>query len=330
MSDTRKKHHVPAEWEAHRAIWSAWPSHPEIWGINFEGARLEITAMVRALSGGDVIKVLARGDEAVASATLALGKYAEIVPAAFGDIWLRDTGPIFAATADGLTALRFANNGWGGKFNLPGDEVVGDVVAQAAGVPVTRFDFVLEGGALEHNGGDMILTTRQCLLNANRNNGWSQAQAEARLAEAFHCRRVLWLERGMFNDHTDGHVDNLARFVAQDTVVCQAASGFDDPNASLYDSIAAELQAMDLNVQRIPSPGRICNASGEVMPASHMNFIIGNETVVVPTYNEEYGTVAVNALQKLFKDRKVVAVASNYLLTGGGSFHCITQQEPAC
>jgi agmatine deiminase len=125
-------------------------------------------------------------------------------------------------------------------------------------------------------------------------------------------------------------VDNLARFVAPDTVVCQSASGDDDPNASLYDSIAEQLRAMDLSIQRIPSPGKICNTDGEVMPASHMNFIIGNEVVVVPTYNEQYGAGAVSALQKLFKGRKVVAVASNHLLTGGGSFHCITQQEPAC
>jgi len=286
--------------------------------------------MVKALTPGDVVRVLARGNEAVASATLALGQQAEIIPAEFGDIWLRDTGPIFAATAGGLIALRFANNGWGGKYVLPGDDSVGDVVAQAAGVPIARFDFVLEGGALEHNGAGTILTTRQCLLNANRNTGWSQAHAEALLADALQCRRVLWLEQGLLNDHTDGHVDNLARFVAPDTVVCQSASGDDDPNASLYDSIAEQLRAMDLSVQRIPSPGKICNTDGEVMPASHMNFIIGNEVVVVPTYNEQYGAGAVSALQKLFKGRKVVAVASNHLLTGGGSFHCITQQEPAC
>jgi len=302
----------------------------ELWKDDLEGARAEVVAMVRALSQGDVIKVLVRGQEAVASATRAVGAKAEIVPANFGDIWLRDTGPIFAATSDGLVALRFANNGWGGKYSLPGDDLVGDVVAQAAGAPIARFDFVLEGGALEHNGAGTILTTRQCLLNPNRNTGWSQERAEAMLEDAFNCKRILWLEEGLLNDHTDGHIDNLARFVTQDTVVCPSASGDDDPNAALYDSIAQQLHAMDLHVQRIPSPGKVLNASGEVMPASHMNFIIGNEVVVVPVYNEQHGDEAVCALQKLFGDRTVLAVDSSHLLTGGGSFHCITQQQPAC
>jgi len=330
MSDRDKKLHIPAEWSQHEAIWTAWPSHAELWKDNLEGARAEVAAMVKALSNGDVIKVLVRGDEAVASAIQALGKRAEIVAVEFGDIWLRDTGPIFAAASDALVALRFANNGWGGKYILPGDDRVGDVVARAADAKITRFDFVLEGGALEHNGAGTILTTRQCVLNANRNPGWSQARAEAMLADALNCQRVLWLEEGLQNDHTDGHIDNLARFVAQDTVVCQSASGSDDPNAALYDSIAEQLRAMDLHVQRIPSPGRICNSDGEVMPASHMNFIIGNEAVVVPTYNEQYGAEAVRALQRLFKDRNVLAVDSTHLLTGGGSFHCITQQQPVC
>lgn len=330
MSYRNRKLYIPAEWARHQAIWTAWPSHAGLWKENLEGARAEVAAMVKALSDGDVVKVLARGDEAIASAQQALGEMAEIVPANFGDIWLRDTGPIFAATFGGIIALRFANNGWGGKYLLPGDDRVGDVVAQVAGVAISRFDFVLEGGALEHNGDGSILTTRQCLLNTNRNADWSQTQAEAMLMDAFQCRRVLWLESGLLNDHTDGHVDNLARFIAPDTVVCQSASGDDDPNASLYETLAEEMGAMELIVQRIPSPGKICSADGEVMPASHMNFIIGNEAVVVPTYNRQYGDAAIHALQNLFPGRKVVGVASNHLLTGGGSFHCITQQEPAC
>ena len=202
-------------------------------------------------------------------------------------------------------------------------------MAAVAGVDVRVFDFVLEGGALEHNGAGTILTTRQCLLNPNRNPGWTQTIAEAHLQEAFHCRRVLWLDGGLANDHTDGHIDNLARFVAEDAVVCPLPSGTDDPNAALYATVAAALREMGLSVHGIPSPGRVCDEEGVVMPASHMNFIVGNQTVVVPTYDNKYGDAAVNALRSLFPDRKVVGVASRHLLTGGGSFHCITQQEPA-
>lgn len=320
---------IPAEWSPHAVIWTAWPSHAELWEDDLAGARAEVAAMVHALAPGDVIKVLACGKEAEDSAAVALGAAAEIVPATFGDIWLRDTGPVFALTPTGVIALRFANNGWGGKYSLPGDDTVGDELAAAAGARVTAFDFILEGGALEHNGAGSIITTRQCLLNPNRNAGWTRADAEAGLRLAFNCRRVLWLEEGLLNDHTDGHVDNLARFVSADEVVCQAPTGGDDPNAPLYGAIADQLQAMGLVVHRIPSPGRVCNSDGEVMPASHMNFIIGNSSVVVPTYNRDSGAAAVAALQEHFPGRRVVGVPSRHLLTGGGSFHCITQQEPA-
>jgi agmatine deiminase len=319
---------IPPEWAPHKALWTAWPSHAELWQDDLAGARGEVAVMIGALCPGDKLKVLACGAEAVESAQAAVGHLAEIIPASFGDIWLRDTGPIFAPTAAGTVALRFRNNGWGGKYELRGDDTVGDAIAEAAGVEIIAFDAVLEGGALEHNGSGTILTTRQCLLNPNRNPGWTQARAEAFLQEAFNCRRVLWLENGLLNDHTDGHVDNLARFIAEDVVVCQAPSGADDPNAALYATIADELRAMNLTVHCIPSPGKFCNEDGDVMPASHMNFIIGNETVVVPTYDRKYGYAAVIALQDLFPDRKVVGVPSQYLLTGGGSFHCITQQEP--
>jgi len=330
MSETAQECRVPAEWARHEAIWTAWPSHAELWREDLEGARREVAEMVRVLSAGDVVRVLACGDDGVASAKSALDGQAEVIPAGFGDIWLRDTGPIFAVAGERLLALRFANNGWGGKYLLPDDDVVGDVVARAADAAIVRFGFVLEGGAVEHNGAGSILTTRQCLLNANRNGGWSETQAEGLLLEAFHAKRVLWLDNGLLNDHTDGHIDNLARFVGEDTVLCQAPSGPDDPNAELYDTIAEALHATGLEVSRIPSPGRVCNAGGEVVPASHMNFIIGNEAVVVPVYNQRYGEEAVGALQKLFADRKVTGVESTHLLSGGGSFHCITQQQPAC
>jgi len=328
MADTRTDFSIPPEWARHKAIWTAWPSHAELWQENLAGARLEFSAMVRELAQADTVKILACGAEAIASATSALGTCAEIIPANFGDIWLRDTGPIFATAERKLIALRFANNGWGGKYILPGDDTVGDAVAEAAGIPIKRFQFVLEGGAVEHNGSGTILTTRQCLLNPNRNTNWSQERAERYLQEAFNCHRVLWLENGLLNDHTDGHVDNLARFIATDTVVCQSASGDDDPNANLYAEIATALQAMGLTVHLIPSPGRVSDDEGEIVPASHMNFIIGNAALVVPTYNTTYGAAATAALQKLFPEHRVVGVESTHLLSGGGSFHCITQQEP--
>ena len=285
--------------------------------------------MVQALASGDRVIVLACGEEAVESASVALDGVAEVLPAEFGDIWLRDTGPIFIVGEGRCRALRFVTNGWGGKYLLPGDDRVGDIVAKAAGADIERHDFVLEGGALEHNGAGWVLTTRQCLLNPNRNPGWTEIEAETRLGAALNCSRLLWLDEGLRNDHTDGHVDNLARFVAEDAVVCQVASGSQDPNAALYRHIEQDLLDMGLTVHRVPSPGLVRGDSGEVLPASHMNFIIGNAAVVVPVYDGSYSEAAIAALAPLFPGRRTVAVSSRHLITGGGSFHCITQQEPA-
>jgi agmatine deiminase len=173
-----------------------------------------------------------------------------------------------------------------------------------------------------------VLTTRQCLLNPNRNPGWTETEAEARLGAALNCSRLLWLDEGLINDHTDGHIDNLARFVATDAVVCQRASGSEDPNAEIYGEIERQLLAMGLTVHTVPSPGLQQGDDGEALPASHMNFIIGNATVVVPVYSDSHGDEAAAALAPLFPGRKVVGVISRHLISGGGSFHCITQQEP--
>ncbi len=324
---------IPPEWAPHRAIWTAWPSAADLWLDNLEPARAEVGAMIRALAGGDRVRVLANGADAEASAMAAVGDVAEILPAQFGDIWLRDTGPIFALNDDEPVALGFQFNGWGGKYVLDHDDEVAAFVAAQSGVALKPHGFILEGGALEFDGEGTVLTTRQCLLNENRNPGWKQHTAEAKLAGALGARRVLWLEEGLHNDHTDGHVDNLARFVAPGVVVCQAPSGSTDPNAEVLDSIARQLEAMvdaearKLDVVRIPSPGLVVDEGGLPIPASHMNYLIGNDTVVVPIYSDT-GDDAVKALAPLFPGRKVIGLSANAILTGGGAFHCITQQEP--
>lgn len=325
---------IPAEWQPHKAVWTAWPSAGDLWGDDLDPARAEVAAMVRALADGgkgDKLRVLAHGREAEASAKLAIGQSAEIIPGAFGDIWLRDTGPIFDAAG---IAHGFRFNGWGGKYQLPHDDEVGARIALLAKADFRRHDFILEGGAIEMDGEGTLLTTRQCLLNPNRNAHWTEEGAEVALKGALGVEKVLWLDEGLANDHTDGHIDNLARFVAPGKVVCQEPAGRDDPNFDVLEEIALELAAMrdargrKLEVIRIPSPGVVEDDDGDPMPASHMNFIIGNTTVVVPIYSGS-GDDAVNALAPLFPGRKVVGQSSNAILTGGGSFHCITQQEPA-
>ena len=297
-----------------------------------------VAALVRALSPHVCVRVLANGAEAEASTRAALGDCAEIVPARYGDIWLRDTGPIFARDERGPVALRFRTNGWGGKYLLEGDETVGDDIARASGAPMRRFDFVLEGGAVEHDGEGTLLTTRETLLNANRNS-WNQRKAEAALRHAFGARKIIWLDRGLANDHTDGHIDVLARFVGPARIVCQSPSGADDPNADILEEIARTLEkATDafgrrFEIIRIPSPGLVVNELGETAPASHMNFVIANGVVAVPVCGTPSASHAVEALRAVFPGREVVGLPSRGILgagsAGGGSFHCMTREEPA-
>ena len=294
--------------------------------------------MIRALSAagsdgrkGDTVRVLANGPEAMLSAERMIGDYAEVVSARYGDIWLRDIGPIFLA-AD--RCLSFGFNGWGSKFVYEYDDEVAGFIANLSGAKSAGFAHILEGGALDWDGEGTILTTRECLLNPNRND-WSQAEAETFLHDALGAQKVVWIERGLANDHTDGHVDNVARFIAPGVVVCQSPSGADDPNTEALAAIAATLRSTRdargrmLQVIEIPSPGRVIGEDGEVAPASHMNFLIGDATVVVPTYGTSSAGLAVERLKPLFQGRSVVGLSARHILSGGGAFHCITQQQPA-
>ncbi len=317
-------------------MWLGFPSHADLWREDLGQAQDEVAALAIALAGPgeERVRLMVCGDDAEAAARARLDGVAgvEIVRALFGDIWMRDTGPIFRN--DGRAA-GFRFNGWGGKFEMEGDDQVAAQIAAASGAPLDANPFILEGGALDHDGLGTVLTTRQCLLNTNRNAGWTEAAAEAALGEALGARKVLWLDDGLRNDHTDGHVDNLARFVAPGVVACPIAWGRGDPNANLYDATARALSRMtdarggQLQVMRIPSPGWIDGDDGP-SPASHMNFIIANGAVIVPLYDDpKAGAFAVDAVQSLFPERKAIGLPSNAVLTGGGSFHCITQQEPA-
>lgn len=326
---------VPAEWSGHKAMWVGFPSHAELWREDLPAAQREVAALARALAlkGGEHVRLLVGDPSAMGAAETLVGdvREIEIVSGRFGDIWLRDTGPIFGrGRAD---AFKF--NGWGGKYVLDGDDGVAALMARHAGTRLQTHDFVLEGGALDHDGAGTVLTTRQCLLNPNRNPGWTEAAAEAALQSALGARKVLWLDEGLLNDHTDGHVDNLARFLAPGVVACPIALGDNDPNAGVYADNARALASMadaegrPLEVVRIPSPGRLGGPDGQVVPASHMNFVIANRAVIMPDYGATSTPLALAALEAYFPDREVIALPSTAILTGGGSFHCITQQEPA-
>jgi len=340
---TMTRFSIPHEAAPHAAIWTAWPSHADLWKENLTPARAEVAAMIRALvdtdpatglARGEVVNLLVCGEEAKSSAENAVGDVASIIEAEFGDIWLRDTGPIFAIFEGSEIALHPRFNGWGEKYRLPGDDTVSEFVANLAGVAMRDMPLTIEGGALEFDGEGTVLTARECLLNANRNPGLTQSNAEDVLKEFFGVEKVLWLDRGLLNDHTDGHIDNVARFLGQGRVLCQAPSGPDDPHAERLAEASAALARMTdargrrLQVIQIPSPGLVADADGRAMPASHMNYVIGNGAVVVPTYGTISATAAVALIAELFPDRRVTGSPSTAILSGGGSFHCITQHQP--
>lgn len=318
----------PAEWAPHSAVWIGFPSHPELWVEDLEPARTEVVAFARAVHAegrGERVLLVAADDEAATAARTMAGDFAEIVVESFGDIWLRDTAPILLS--DG-SARDFAFNGWGGKYDLPGDSDIGARLAADRDIPVERCDWVLEGGAIDGDGTGLVVTTKQCLLNPNRNPALDQAQIEQRLHDDLGYAQILWLGDGLMHDHTDGHVDNLARFVAPGVLAIPEAAD-NDPNWLVYQHAAAAAAEMPgITLVRIPSPGRVLRDE-EIVPASYMNFYIGNAAVVVPLYGAPNDAAAVAALERLFPGREVVGLRADAILTGGGSFHCISQQIPA-
>jgi len=316
------------EWSPHQAMWIGFPSDPELWLEDLKPAQKEVAALAKALhaSGkGEEIRLVA-ANETAGKAARKLAPFANVLVEPFGDIWLRDTGPIVAGSGADRRAQGFRFNGWGGKYDLPGDESIGQRLAQSVPLPYARTEWVLEGGAIDFDGSGTVLTTEQCLLNPNRNAGLNRREIEERLHADLSLERVVWLGEGLLNDHTDGHVDNLARFVAPGRVALAAATK-EDPNAAIYADAARRLRAAGLDIVNIPSPGRV-ERDGEIVPASYMNFLIGNAAVVVPLYGAANDAAAVHAVQALFPDRNALGLRADHVLTGGGSFHCISQQLP--
>lgn len=320
----------PAEWTPHEAVWIGFPSHPELWEDDLAPARDEVVAFARAVHAagrGERVILVAADAASAADAGRLAGDAAEVQVQPFGDIWLRDTGAIVTIGPQGRRAARFGFNWWGGKYHLPGDEGVGGRLAKAAGFAIDTYDWVLEGGAIDVDGTGLAVTTEQCLLNPNRNPGLLREDIERRLKVGLGIDRLLWLGDGLANDHTDGHVDNLARFVAPGRLALPEPAT-DDPNAEVYSDAAKRARAFGIELIPIPSPGRV-EIDGEPIPASYMNFYIGNAAIVVPQYGAANDAVAVAAIGALFPERVAIGLRADHILTGGGSFHCISQQVPS-
>ena len=316
---------MPPEWAPQEWLWIGFPHDAREWPGILPRAQEQIAAFAKAVArSGQAVRLLVRDAANEARARELAGSEVALERRAYGDVWLRDTGPLIRS--DG-SALRPAFNGWGGKYPISGDESIGAELARDCGLSLDRPDYVLEGGAIDGDGTGTYLTTRECLLNPNRNPGLSQAEIETRLKRDLGAERIVWLGNGLRNDHTDGHVDNLARFVAPGTVALPFADDRDDPNRAIYDDAREKLQAAGLRVREIPSPGRI-ERDGEVEPASYANFAITTDLVVVPMFGAANDANAVVEIGALFPDRETIGLPADAVLAGGGGFHCASQQMP--
>ena len=321
---------MPPEWAPQTQLWIGFPGDPIEWPIARADAQRQAANFANAVTErGQAVTLLTRTAQDFALATALTAPAVEVRHEPFGDIWLRDTGPIGVIGPDGTRALAdFDFNGWGGKFEMPGDEDIGARLAATTGLPRRHIPIVFEGGAVDTDGTGLFVTTEQCLLNPNRNPTLDRRQIETILAGALGLSAMLWLGDGLLNDHTDGHVDNLARFVAPGVLAVPQATSQDDPNAVVYTDAAERARAFGLEVAPMPSVGRY-EIDGAIVPASYMNFCITNGAVVVPQYGAPNDAAALDALRPFFPGRDLVGLPSDAILRGGGSFHCMSQHLPA-
>ena len=336
-------YYMPAEWAPHSQTWMVWPQRPDNWRDNAAPAQAAFAAVAKAIARFEPVTVCASAEQYLAARAALDDPRIRVVEMSSDDAWVRDTGPTFVIDDNGgLRGVDWTFNAWGGEDGgLYADWQRDDEVARKI-LEIEYCDryrtegFVLEGGSIHVDGEGTLITTEECLLNRNRNPQLSREQIEAVLREHLAVDSIIWLPHGLFNDETDGHVDNLARFVAPGVVACPVAWGRKDPNAEVYDATARDLHAATdaegraLRVLRLPSPGLVVDEDERPIPASHMNFLIANGAVIVPSYGDDRAAeMACEGLRTVFTDREVIALPSIAILSGGGSFHCISQQEPA-
>lgn len=333
----------PAEWEPHRATWLSWPHSIETWPDGLPAVHAAFGAMVAALAPHETVEI-GVGDEALEETARAAIRAAGWDPDRnvrfhrwpTTDAWCRDHGPIFVRRADGAKAIcdfRFDN--WGRKY--PGWELDDEVprhVEKVLGLPRFASEVVLEGGGIDGDGQGTVLTTESCLLNPNRGPGRTRERMERLLADYLGARRVLWLGDGIEGDDTDGHVDDIARFVAPGVVVAAVCDDPADPNHAPLAENLRRLRAMRdargaaLTVVELPMPPRL-EHGGQRSPASHANFYLANGVALVPVFGVPSDARALAILRELLPGREVIGIPSRELVSGFGAVHCVTQQEPA-
>jgi agmatine deiminase len=346
---------MPAEFEPHAACWMAWPERPDNWRLGAKPAQEAYAAVAAAIAGSEPV-TMAVSDAQFENCRALLPPQVRVVEVSADDAWIRDHGPTFVVGPDGRRGVDWHFNAWGGTngglyFPWDRDERVAAKVLEIEGDQRYRAPIVLEGGAVHVDGEGTVLTTEECLLNPNRNPGLSKEQIERVLLDYLGAEKVIWLGAGVFEDETDGHVDNLACFAAPGKVLLTWTDDEDDPQHAISGDARERLEASTdaqgrlLEVMLLPSPGPLQvsgeeaagvdagegtqpRRAGDRMAASYVNFYLGNSRIVMPLLDPRYDEETAAILRRVFPDREVVGVPAREILLGGGNIHCITQQVP--
>jgi agmatine deiminase len=343
-SPKKAGYRFPAEWVKHEATWLTWPHKEESWPGKIDTIYAPYCQFIKAVAEGEKVRINVNDEETKAFAISKLKEQdVDLSQIEFyfnpsNDAWCRDHGPAFLVNSlaeSKKVIVDWGYNAWGNKYPpFEQDDIIPTLIADQLDIPVFNPGIVMEGGSVEFNGAGTILTTTACLLNENRNPHLTKEQIEEYLKECYGAEQVLWLGDGIVGDDTDGHIDDITRFVNEDTVLTVVESNPSDDNYLLLQENLSALKMMrllngkPLNIITLPMPSPVIH-EGTRLPASYANFYISNAAVVVPTFRDENDEKALGIIESVFPDRKVIGIDSTDIIWGLGSFHCLSQQEPA-
>jgi agmatine deiminase len=327
---------MPAEWNEHIATLLSWPTNQETFS-DIAAVEKIYLQMIEALTLGEMVYLLVDNANEISRIEQLLHKHSidrkkvVFIPIATSDVWIRDYGPIYAYDEKSSFAYNFSYNAWGNKYaNLALDNAVSRPLAKQLNHRSISLDFVLEGGSIDVNGAGALLTTEQCLLNPNRNPHSTKAQIEQKLSKWFGVDTIIWLQDGIEGDDTDGHIDDIARFVNTNSIVCCVE---EDPLANNYASLKENFARLQKSHDShghlwnvIPLPMPKITIDHQSLPASYANFYIGNKALLLPIYGSRHDMEVIEIFAALFPKKKIVPIRCDALVQGLGSIHCVTQQ----
>jgi agmatine deiminase len=338
--------YMPAEWEKHSAVWLAWPYDDTTFPGMVSDAEKIYCQIIKALESSEKVNLIVLNTKKQNEVEILLKSFevnlnnVVFYIQEYADVWVRDYAPITLLNKknDTLAFVKWNYNAYGKKddpffADLLKDDIVFSHLIDSKNYKIFKPDIVLEGGAIESNGEGILMTTEQCLLNPNRNNELDKGRTEIYLKAYLGVENIIWLKDGLTNDHTDGHIDEIARFVSSDTIVCAYEKDKKDLNFNiLNDNFKILKNAKDQNgnkfkIIKLPMP-HMDYDNGEKAPVSYTNFYIGNSVILMPIFNDPNDKKAVKIIKSLFKNHRIVEIDCSKLIYGGGGLHCITMQQP--